>query len=806
MTESAPVALLLEGTATDRSLLGGKGASLDQLIEWGLPVPSTGVVTTEAYRVVAADPEVAGLVERIRRGGEVDDDELDAAFARACRTADLRDQVGGLAQRIGGVAGRLAVRSSATVEDLASSSFAGQYTSVLDVPADDADAVLTAVGRVFASLWRPAPCAYRRAFGIGSDDIAMAAVLMSMVPARRAGVVFTVDPGGRPGSARIEVVEGLAESLVSGARTPVPHVVDRAEPRAGLPDEVATALSLALEVEARAGTPQDVEWAWDGTTTMVVQARPITVGVGDAAAADGDGFDSPPTDDELTTAAIGETLPGVLAPLVWGVGAHLVDDAFQRVLDDLAALPADGAGGSLVRRVRGRASLDFFRIRAMADALPGGAGEDLEQQYFGSRRRGRPRAAAPDGHTRRRTAVVHDLRVLATRRRVVQDADTAAHAAESVLDAAPPLGGVDPAGLLAYRARLIDLAARAMADELAVAAIAVSAFARLESVLTAHLGRDGAAAAAERVTSRAGVAAAIRPVASAAVFAGPTWDELGRSPVGSPGPGGPDDADGADSVPAQDQRLAEAIDDLLDELAQTPSWGTEGLRHHVRVTAMRRTVGDVVAQLRRRERTKAAVLALGGEVRRVHLELGRRLVGRGVLDAAADVDLLSDAELRSAWAAGADAVPPPNTVVLARRRRWLQRYGSEGPLPVRFRGVPERSVPQLPTGDRLEGWASSAGRASATAQVVHDPTERLEPGRVLVAEATDASWAPLFVDAAAIVLERGGPLSHAAILSRELGVPAVLNVPGATRLLDGRQVTVDGDAGVVVLDHGEDPS
>jgi pyruvate,water dikinase len=77
---------------------------------------------------------------------------------------------------------------------------------------------------------------------------------------------------------------------------------------------------------------------------------------------------------------------------------------------------------------------------------------------------------------------------------------------------------------------------------------------------------------------------------------------------------------------------------------------------------------------------------------------------------------------------------------------------------------------------------------------------------VLVAEATDASWAPLFVDAAAIVLERGGPLSHAAILSRELGVPAVLNVRGATRLLDGRLVTVDGDAGVVVLDHDEAPS
>ncbi len=67
---------------------------------------------------------------------------------------------------------------------------------------------------------------------------------------------------------------------------------------------------------------------------------------------------------------------------------------------------------------------------------------------------------------------------------------------------------------------------------------------------------------------------------------------------------------------------------------------------------------------------------------------------------------------------------------------------------------------------------------------------------------TDASWSPLFARAAAIVVERGGPLSHAAILARELGVPAVLNVPGATEALDGREVTVDGDTGVVFV-HDE---
>lgn len=784
MSDALPATLVLSGSSTDLSLLGGKGASLDQLLAWELPVPPTGAVTTEGYRRFVADPAIRAVVDRVRCGDVVDAAEVDATFRSGCSGSTLRHEVGRLARAVGGPGGRLAVRSSATVEDLAASSFAGQYTSVLDVDAGDVDAVMDAVARVFASLWHPSPCAYRRAFGISDEGVAMAAVLMRMVPAMRAGVVFTVDPGGRPSAARIEVVEGLAESLVSGQRTPEAHVVLRADPPEDLAPEVRDALALALEVERRAGRPQDVEWAWDGTTTMLVQARPITV----AASDDGDGFDSPPTDDELTTAAIGETLPGVLAPLVWELSSYLVDEAFHRVLDDLGVLGPDAPAGPLVRRVRGRAALDFSQIRHMAESLPGDAGDELEQQYFGSRRRGRPAPAPRRRRLPSPSAVAHDLRVLSTRRRVVGDADAVVHAAVAVLDAQVALTDVDDRELLAYRSRLVDLAARGAADELAVAAVAVSSHARLEAMLAPHLGPDGAAAGAERIASRAGVTVARSSQHSAAVVAGPTWEELGLAP-----PAGGCRMDPAED-PAATARLDEAVADLARRLDATPSWGAQSLRHHLRVTALHRGAADVVDQLRRRERTKAAVLALGGELRRVHLELGDRLVSRGLLEVSRDVDLLSSAELRSSL----DGAGVP-TAVLARRRRWLERYDAEGPLPIRFTGPPQRQVARVPEGRRLEGWATSAGSSRGLAQVVHGPTEHLEPGRVLVAEATDASWAPLFVGAAGIVLERGGPLSHAAILARELGVPAVLNVAGAIRRLDGHEVAVDGDAGIVVV-------
>ncbi len=282
----ASAAVVLDGRAT-RDVLGGKAAALDRLIEWGLPVPPTGAVTTDAYVRFAAQPRIAELLDRLRRGDDVPDDEVDAAFATG--TFDTGDE-----QRITEVASeladghRLAVRSSATVEDLERSSFAGQYRSVLDVDVDDRDALLAAVRSVFASLWHTAPRAYRGAFGVDADSAAMAAVLMRMVPAKRAGVVFTVDPGGGRGLARVEAVEGLAESLVSGAQTPDALLVPREGPRDGVPAEVSDALDLALVIEERDGRPQDVEWAWDGDLVWVVQARPITV-----AAEDGDGFDDP---------------------------------------------------------------------------------------------------------------------------------------------------------------------------------------------------------------------------------------------------------------------------------------------------------------------------------------------------------------------------------------------------------------------------------------------------------------------------------------------------------------------------------
>jgi phosphoenolpyruvate synthase/pyruvate phosphate dikinase len=143
-TASAPFTQVLDGTCPDPAALGGKGAALDRLIGWGVRVPDTGVVTADAYRAIAAQPGPAALVAGLAAGEEFDVDEIDRVFAEARPCAAARAAMVELGRRIG-AGHRLAVRSSATVEDLSDSSFAGLYRSVLDVDPNDSEALVGAI-------------------------------------------------------------------------------------------------------------------------------------------------------------------------------------------------------------------------------------------------------------------------------------------------------------------------------------------------------------------------------------------------------------------------------------------------------------------------------------------------------------------------------------------------------------------------------------------------------------------------------------------------------------------------------------
>jgi pyruvate,water dikinase len=208
-----------------------------------------------------------------------------------------------------------------------------------------------------------------------------------------------------------------------------------------------------------------------------------------------------------------------------------------------------------------------------------------------------------------------------------------------------------------------------------------------------------------------------------------------------------------------------------------------------------------------RERTKTNCIRLIHEMRMPMRELGRRMVERGAFDEIEDFGFVRVAEIDTLIDGDAASLTP----VIRERRAEYQLLQSKVP-PFVFVGSadgpdtwPSRAavrLDQLGPGSDLQGLPGCPGVAEGRARIVLDPGDpsKLEPGDVLVAPITDPSWTPLFVPAAAVVVDVGAALSHAIIVSRELGIPCVVSATHATSLIpDGARVRVDGGTGVVTV-------
>ena len=189
--------------AQDLAVAGGKGANLGELIRAGFPVPDGFVITTDAYAAAAS-------------AASIDPTDPIAARARLMEMAVPPEVATAVRDAYRALGGRVAVRSSATAEDLPEASFAGQQDTILDV--DGEAALLNAMRRCWASLWNDRAVSYRTMQAVDERTLGLAVVVQRMVPAQVAGVLFTADPiTGRRRRAAIDAVRGLGEQLVSGA-------------------------------------------------------------------------------------------------------------------------------------------------------------------------------------------------------------------------------------------------------------------------------------------------------------------------------------------------------------------------------------------------------------------------------------------------------------------------------------------------------------------------------------------------------------------------------------------------------------
>ncbi|SFS02325.1 phosphoenolpyruvate synthase [Halomicrobium zhouii] len=325
-------------TADDLDSVGGKAASLGELTAAGLPVPPAFVVTADTYRSFIED---TGIDVELFEVVDVDTDDSQALAAAAERAQELiletgvpdhvRDEIVGAYDDLGHDV--VAVRSSATAEDLPDASFAGQQETFLNVERAD---LLQRVKECWASLFTQRAIYYRQEQGFAHDVVDIAVVVQAMVDADTSGVLFTSHPSTGAPTSIIEAAWGLGEAVVSGAVSPDNYVVDREsgdleevtvadkkmmyvrdggetveravpdekrEQRVLDDDDVDRLVTLGERIEDHYETPQDVEWAIFDDDVYLLQSRPITT-IDEAIDAPADGNDSHSIDTDADSASV----------------------------------------------------------------------------------------------------------------------------------------------------------------------------------------------------------------------------------------------------------------------------------------------------------------------------------------------------------------------------------------------------------------------------------------------------------------------------------------------------------------------
>jgi pyruvate,water dikinase len=771
---------------------GGKGAALWRLAQRGVPVPPTWVLPPEVFRDFLRQ---AGLWEAAERGDH-------AALHAGILAADVP-------LRLDGVSGRLAVRSSALEEDGRHHSHAGQYESVLGV---EPAGLAAAVRRCWASYHAPRAVAYRG--GEAGAPGGMALLVQEMVDARTAGVMFTTNPvTGSWREMAVEAVWGLGEPLVGGhvvpdrylvrrpRRTPGPVQAVLARVRLELASEVVarqdrqlqtgrsggvadadaeaplarklgrdalfSLCRLGLRAESVLDGPQDVEWAQDrGGRFWVLQSRPIT-----------SRQELPRGGRTLWTRRfLGERWPDGATPLGWSIVAP--------VLEHFIAYPRTSArflgGDPPLRLVGGHPYVNVTVFRHLAFKLPGGPPPRFMLDFFPpeEERAWVSRAAAPP-----------DFRVYASifaetfderRWRRFRWNPFGNWKAWDTFRAALP-------------ARLAGLEGAAPEQALSVAIPLLRDYVKVH--ITSLLFANMAYEIVGPLVPEHDRAALLRPPSGSITSQvnAELWD-LGHHPERLDAFLAAHGHRSSASWEVFARRWAEDPEGVL-RLARLAAEGPRPrLAEEARETAealarvadprLRWAVGLTQTYLRLREEQRYHLDRALFVLKRKLVELGERW-----FDAPADVRFLVAEEL--------DGRLGKDELRRTAARRAEQRVD---PAPPDFLDGDEALAVATADAHRLQGLGISPGVVRGRTRVIRGPEEgdRLQPGEILVARATDPGWTPLFARAGGLVLELGGMLSHGAVVAREYHLPGVVNIPGATQILgDGVEVTVDGRGGQV---------
>ena len=853
---------LQEIDRTQAAIVGGKGAHLGELSRIaGLRVPPGFCVKTDAFRRIMAEaPSIDNRLDRLSRLKPDDREAIRALSAEIRRTLEGIAMPDDLAAEITRPLARLgeqvsyAVRSSATAEDLPMASFAGQQDTYLNVvgPA----AILQHVSRCWASLFTERAVTYRLRNGLDHRKVHMAVVVQQMVFPQAAGVLFTADPvSGNRKVASVAAGFGLAEALVSALvnadvyKVRDGEVVAKAVATKQLAIQVSAAggtqeqaieperqaqpaltdaqvvrlAGLGRRIEAHFGCPQDIEWCLIENDFQFVQSRPITTLFPIPVADDRDNhvYVSVGHQQMMTDAMkpLGLSLFQLTAgrPMYEAGGRLFVD-----VTSGLASparraglLKVLGKGDPLIRDALETILEREDFIRSLADEKPGGAPAGgapapietdpaIVAELIG-RSQASIAALKRDIRTRSGPAlldfILADIQEL---KRILFDPQSH-QVFMTAMEAAWWLNERLEAWLGEKNASdtLTQSAPNNVTSEMGLALLDVADVIRPHPEVVAFLQHveddrflDKMAGLAGGLAARDAIRAWLDKYgmrcAGEIDITRPRWSErpttlvpliLGNIRNFEPGAGKQRFEQGR-------QEACEKEQELLERLRSLP----DGAR---KAEDARQMIGRLRTFIGYREYPKYGIVSRYFVYKQALMEEAERLVEAHVLRDPEDIFDLTLQELH-------DVVRThrvDDQLILQRKDafRWYQALTpprvltSDGEV---IAGSYRRG--DLPAG-ALAGLAVSAGKIEGRARVILDMAEAdLEAGDILVTGYTDPSWTPVFVAIKGLVTEVGGLMTHGAVIAREYGLPAVVGVEHATRLIrDGQRIRVNGTDGYV---------
>lgn len=869
-------------------IVGGKGANLGEMTRTGLPVPPGFCLTAAAYRAfiqaTRADESIGAILAETRMD---DPEHVEAQTARIrdflCAQPmprDIQTQIldaySRLANELREATPRVAVRSSATAEDLPTASFAGQQDTYLNIRGDDA--LLEHVKRCWASLWTTRAVTYRVKQGFAHEQVALAVVVQAMINSEVAGILFTANPvTSNRDEAVVNASWGLGEAIVSGLVSPDTFVVHKSD-RAILSREIANKdmmieyaaeggtferdvprerrevpalsdtqvvqlVSLCERIEEHYGSPMDIEWGYANEKFYILQARPITT------LADVGAIHELPQQGEFNRTMFIEIFPDPLSPVFLSVIGPLFRSMLDFTFETLGFKPPRGMEATGVFHNQPYFYRDY--IAAALRPLSPPVRERLVAQFvnpFGRHERGmrselslkylgmvRQLLGFMTGFPQKLPLLISQYRaninqVESVRLDTLSDSEIVARIRKLVLvDAsrlinydflmialigityqmlgallekyfgeesehvrAKLISGVTGNVTMEANKRIWDLAQMAKASPVVSRALRRYSGAELRAQLErSPEGRDFLAALG-RFLAEYGH----REIRMDILY--PTWGEDAAPVLGFVR--GYLDVSDSQSPYRQQERLVKQREELAEQVRKRVQRDWVG--RYVIAPIFRWVLKHTQAHTRERDTMHFELTRLFPPFRRLLLELGRRWSARGLIEKPEDIFFLTLDEMAQI------AESPRAMHDRVRERRAEFEASKQHVAPPIIRDgqeiFDESAAPAESAEGQYRGIAGSPGRATGTVRVIRSPDEfdKLQGGDILVAPLTNPVWTPLFAIAGGIVTEVGGILSHGAIVAREYGIPAVMSVRDATRvLIEGQRVTVDGNKGVVMVER-----